>query len=314
MTRRRTLLAPQDVVRHRVGRYLEWRLQLTIESETFCTPSQPVGEGACAVNLGWRRIFDDEGELIGLRGGYIVDEQGHERGIMVPEKLWRGVISVDKLASTRDHELDVVRDMLAGYLHEMGDRAPAWLVEATQGLRQWRAPRKMQGLVDRWRREALRPPEDGVIVTRLEAWARHDRHLHRWQETQRDRIYAHRKETWRVIAADLANRYATIIVEERSIPRSMAGSSRPPRTVIRVMGGRSAGCSACPRRASCAKQSSSLLPSAAPGRSSARLGASHRTARGAITRMNSMPQRRSRTAAEAAVACGTRTRTRPAIS
>ena len=206
------------VVRHRVGRYLEWRLQLTIESETFCTPSQPVGEGACAVNLGWRRIFDDEGELIGLRGGYIVDEQGHEREIMVPEKLWRGVVWVDKLASTRDHELDVVRDMLAGYLHAIGDRAPAWLVEATQGLRQWRAPRKMQGLVDRWRREALRPPEDGAIVTRLEAWARHDRHLHRWQETQRDRIYAHRKETWRVIAADLANRYATIIVEETKYP------------------------------------------------------------------------------------------------
>ena len=76
----------------------------------------------------------------------------------------------------------------------------------------------MQGLVDRWRREADRPPEDGAIVTRLEAWAKHDRHLHRWQETQRDRIYAHRKETWRVIAAELANRYATIVVEETKYP------------------------------------------------------------------------------------------------
>jgi Putative transposase DNA-binding domain len=206
------------VVRHRVGRYLEWRLQLTIESATFCTPSQPVGEGACAVNLGWRRILDDEQSLIGLRGGYVVDELGTEREILVPEKLWRGVVWIDKLGSTRDHELDAVRDALAAYLHDVGGRAPAWLVEATQGLRQWRSPRKMQGLVDRWRREGERPPEDGVIVGRLEAWARHDRHLHRWQETQRDRIYAHRKETWRVIAAELANRYATIVVEETKYP------------------------------------------------------------------------------------------------
>lgn len=207
------------IVRHRVGRYLEWRLQLTIESATFCTPAQPVGEGACAVNLGWRRILDDEGELIGLRGGYVVDEIGREREILVPEKLWRGVVWVDKLAATRDHELDAVRTTLMAYLHDLGDRAPAWLTEATQGLRQWRAQRKMQGLVDRWRRESDRPPEDAAIVARLEAWAKHDRHLHRWQETHRDRIYAHRKETWRVIAADLANHYATIIVEETKYPK-----------------------------------------------------------------------------------------------
>ena len=310
------------VVRHRVGRYLEWRLQLTVESETFRTPTQPVGENACAVNLGWRRIFDDAGNQIGLRAGYLVDEIGREREILVPDKLWRdpeecsrNLGKVYGLAGDRDRELDAARDVLTSYLHEIGDRAPAWLAEATKGLPQWRAPRKMQGLVDRWkrshkdqptiqsqepnilitmdrkyarvrmdlvtcRREVMeilngkeadlatiaqasggrlrsmgrnpqidrvpiasapevarqlralwegaaqeiqqardeRPPEDGAIVARLEAWAMQDRHLHRWQETQRDRLYAHRKETWRVIAAELANKYATIIVEETKYP------------------------------------------------------------------------------------------------
>ena len=214
------------VVRHRVGRYLEWRLQLTIESDTFRTPTQPVGEGACAVNLGWRRILDDEGNQVGLRAGYLVDEAGCEREILVPEKLWRGIDKVYELAATRDRELDAARDVLTSYLHEIGDQAPKWLADWTNGLPQWRAPWKMQGLVDRWKRTHLRdrstinerPPEDDAIVARLSAWAKQDRHLHRWQETQRDRLYAHRKETWRVIAAELANKYATIIVEETKYP------------------------------------------------------------------------------------------------
>jgi len=68
------------VVRKRIGHRYEWQLQLTLESSTFDRPPIAIGQGACAVNLGWRRIIDDQGEAVGLRAAYVVDEHGHERG------------------------------------------------------------------------------------------------------------------------------------------------------------------------------------------------------------------------------------------
>lgn len=198
------------VVRRRIGHRLEWRLQLTIESEAFRAPIQPVGDGACAVDLGWRRIFDDEGAVVGLRVGYVVDEQGHEREIRAPDGLLGGMGKVADLASIRDRAFEEARDRLVAWL--AGRSLPTWLEEATRSLGQWRAQRKLQVLVDRWGRDRFEG--DTEVVASLRAWAKQDRHLQRWQEHQRDRLIAHRRETWRRIAAELTRRYATILIED----------------------------------------------------------------------------------------------------
>lgn len=208
------------VVRKLVGYHLEWRLQLTIESNTFRRPTQPIGSGACAIDLGWRRIFDDEGCQIGLRAGYLVDETGHEREIMVPEKLWRGMGKVTDLAQIRSKNMDQARDALVAWL---GDRTPPeWMVDRIRGLPQWHAQRKLQALVDLWsgfRRPAEeaqgnRIEGDEAILTMLLAWAKQDRHLQNWQEHSRQRLIAHRRECWRVIATEIARKYAVILVED----------------------------------------------------------------------------------------------------
>jgi hypothetical protein len=222
------------VVRHRVGRHYEWRLQLTIESNTFRPSTQPVGEGACAIDLGWRRLFDDQKNMIGLRAGYLVDEAGREREILVPEKLWRGMGKVHDLAAIRDKEFDAARDRLIAWLRDR-ELSP-WMTDRIAGLAQWRAPRKLQAIVDGWigidwtawraaRAEGRKcnPSDfssntnridgDRAILASLQAWARQDRHLQNWQEHQRDRLIAHRRETWRLIAAELTRTYATILIE-----------------------------------------------------------------------------------------------------
>lgn len=252
------------VVRKRIGRHYEWRLQLTIESETFRTPHQAVGEGTCAIDLGWRRLFDDAGNQIGLRAGYLVDETGHECEILVPEKLWRGIqpsadqararadsmgtmAKVDQLAKTRSENLDTARDALVAWLDSR--TPPEWMDDRITGLAQWRSPRKIQALVDawtgidwnRWRASrasgtrcnpsdfsssANRVDGDTAILASLQAWARHDRHLQNYQEHLRQRLIAHRRETWRVLAAELtkgvlgqlppsafARAYAVILIE-----------------------------------------------------------------------------------------------------
>jgi hypothetical protein len=223
------------IVRKRVGHHYEWRFQVTIESEIFRPCPVAIGEGACAIDLGWRRLLDNEGNQIGLRVGYLVDETGREREICAPKDMVARMAKVYDLASTRDKEFEAVRDRLVAWLRDR--EIPLGLADRLTGLAQWRAPRKLQALVDLWTgidwdawraaraagkkcnpsdfgSKANRIDGDDAILTSLQAWARHDRHLQNWQEHQRDRVIANRRETWRVLAAELTRKYASILIED----------------------------------------------------------------------------------------------------
>jgi len=239
------------VVRKRVGRHYEWRFQLTIESEIFRACPVAIGTGACAIDLGWRRIFDGDGNQIGLRVGYVVDEVGCEREILAPDHLVSGMAKVYDLAAIRDKEFDAARDRLVAWLRDR--ETPTWMADRIAGLAQWRAPRKLQALVDAWtgidwsswraaraagkkcnpsdfKSGANRVDGDETILGSLQAWARQDRHLQNWVEHQRDRLIAHRREMWRVVAAELTSRYATILIENGNakLARSVDDRDRLP--------------------------------------------------------------------------------------
>ena len=212
------------VVRRPIGPHLEWRFQLTIESETFRVPTQPVGEGTVAIDLGWRRLFDDEGCHVGLRAGYTVDDQGYEREILVPQKVIERMPKVSDLAAIRDKNLEKFQFELSNWM--VGRDMSGWdLVEKDQdgkdmpsmndrlrGYTHWRSARKLHYFIDLWAKRRL--AGDDEMYEHARAWAKQDRHLHAWQEHQRDRLIAHRRETWRVIASQLAKTYATIILED----------------------------------------------------------------------------------------------------
>ncbi len=223
------------VVRRRIGRHYEWRFQVTIESEFFRPCPAAKGVGACAIDLGWRRLFDEEGNQIGLRVGYLVDDTGREREIRAPEDMVKRMAKVYDLASIRDKEFETARDRVVAWLRDR--ELPTGLADRIAGLAQWRAPRKLQALVDTWTgidwvawraarttgkkcnpadfgSKTNRIAGDKGILAVLQAWARQDRHLQNWEEHQRDRLIAHRRETWRVLAAELTRTYATILIED----------------------------------------------------------------------------------------------------
>jgi hypothetical protein len=209
------------VHRWRVGIHYEWRVQLTIESDTFHRPEVPLAVGGtCAIDIGWRRIFDANGNQVGLRVAYLVDEHGREREIRAPDGLWQRLAKVYSIAQIRSRELDTARDRLAAWA---GSREmPAWFTDRSKGLAQWRSPRKLQRLIDTWQREENRFDaegvplirDDGEILAMLQAWAKQDRHLGSWEAHMRDRTIAHRREVWRQVAAELARTYQTILVED----------------------------------------------------------------------------------------------------
>jgi len=223
------------VVRRRIGHQYEWRFQVTIESETFRSPATPVGIGTCAIDLGWRRIFNGQGDVVGLRVGYVVDEFGVAREILAPSNLVPGMAKVEDLSSIRDKAFDGARKRLVEWLRTQVE-LPAWMQERITGLAQWRSPPRLQALIDLWTGidwDAWRAARaigrkcnpsdfavathriegDGSVLAALQAWARQDRQLQSCQEHQRAHLIAARTETWRVVAAELSKRYATILLE-----------------------------------------------------------------------------------------------------
>ena len=201
------------VCRWRVGIHYEWRVQLTIESDTFHRPAAPTAHaGTCAIDIGWRRILDDNGSQIGLRVAYLVDEHGQEREIRAPDGLWQRLAKVYSIAQIRARSFDRMRDCLVAWI--AGKQLPQWFVDRAKGLPQWRAQRKLQRLVDTWKEESGGIEGDEQVLTDLLAWAKQDRHLATWEAHQRDRTIAHRREVWRQIAAELARTYQTILVED----------------------------------------------------------------------------------------------------
>jgi transposase len=218
LTHHRRLPADAEILwahvhRWRVGLHYEWRVQLTIESDTFRRPAEPTAHaGTCAIDIGWRRILDGDGNQTGLRVAYLVDEYGQEREIRAPDGLWQRLAKVYSIAQIRSRELDTIRDRLVAWAD--GRQMPAWFADRTSGLRQWRAPRKMQRLADTWKKEEHRFDGDDEILAAILAWAKQDRHLGNWEAHMRDRTIAHRREVWRQIAAELARTYRTILVED----------------------------------------------------------------------------------------------------
>lgn len=217
------------VHRWRVGIHYEWRAQFTIESETFHRPKEPTSPSqTCAIDIGWRRILDADGNQIGLRVGYLVDEHGAEREILAPDGLWQRLAKVYSIAQIRSRELDTIRDRLFAWASDR--QMPAWWTDVrtvrdgdgkehtmpplSAGLSQWRSPRKLQRIADVWKKDEHRFDGDGEMLEVLLAWAKQDRHLGQWEAHMRDRTIAHRREVWRQVAADLARSYRTILVED----------------------------------------------------------------------------------------------------
>jgi hypothetical protein len=213
------------VVRRRIGRRFEWRLQFTIEDDTFRSPHIPVGEGVCAINLGWRNLLDDEKQVCGVRVGYLIDGDGHERELRVPEPTRMRWTKPFDLASIRAKEFDLAVDLLCGWIATNASIAPQWLREETRHARHWRAAKKLAAVIDRWKRERF--DDDDAIFDRMMAWAKQDRHLLHWQEHQRDRTIAHRREQYRLLATELCRTYSTIVIGEMDLNDPRLSSRKP---------------------------------------------------------------------------------------
>jgi hypothetical protein len=236
------------VVRKRVGPNLVSHFQITLESATFDRPPVPIGTGACAVNLGWRRVIDDEGNVIALRAAYVVDDRGRGREILVPDyttsrgrgrrkqghlhgkiPVLAAIGKIDDLAKIRDQGLERAQHALSTWLADRGGVPAEWqlpvdradgsvstFADRLRGYSMWRSCGKLRAFIREWWNR--RVPGDRQILGDLDAWAKHDVHLEEWTANQRAHMQAQRKDAWRNVAVDLARTYATILVGKSQLP------------------------------------------------------------------------------------------------
>ena len=177
------------------------------------------GDGAVFVNYGWRK--KDDG---GRRVAYWRDDCGGEGEILMDPAVLSGLRKVEDLQSIRSQHMDAMRTALSEWLKTNKDTLPDWLREETEFLHQWRSPGRFVGLCRKWSVQRFDGDAEGLEL--LVAWERGvwreelnrmdggDRHLWQWQEHQRSKSLGRRKDHYRRIAADLARRYAVLVVEK----------------------------------------------------------------------------------------------------
>lgn len=234
----------------RVGPRDEWTCEITVEipeagagPDGGSVPPSGARAGCVAVHLGWLQTerglrvatwMDSTGEtgevVIGSGGLDTVDVDGGRGGVL------SGIRKADDLRSIRDKNLEVARNALVAWLR--GHDMPEWMraltvrrgapipskVQALAYLSGWRSSARLASLATLW---ASRPFDgDEIEYWAIETWRYHDYHLWQWEANQRLSALRRRREVYRRIAADLATRYSTVLIDGVRLD----GIARRPRT------------------------------------------------------------------------------------
>jgi len=172
-------------------------------------------------------------EPYGVRVGYWCDDNGNSTQILVPERTRRGLEKPRDLRAIRDKMFDAIRDNVASWVSSLSGSLPTALAQLfvpkstaqanTQSalpsnaqiaarIAMWGAPRRMAMLFRVWQQNRF--AGDTAMFNAVEAWAQQDRHLYFWEASQQDRRINHRREQYRIFAAQLARTYEVIVLED----------------------------------------------------------------------------------------------------
>jgi hypothetical protein len=108
--------------------------------------------------------------------------------------------------------MDGLREVLTARMGMIGE-PPTWLLDAASYWSGWRKPERWEKLLDRW---IIELPDPEIVKTRS-GWLKKERHLHDWEDHQRRKTEDHRLDTYRKFAADIAERYARVIVTDMDL-------------------------------------------------------------------------------------------------
>lgn len=198
----------------------QWSLHLTLEIPALgADAGDKRQDDAVALNLGWRREGDDE-----LRAADWHGTDGERGDVMLGAEIRSGLEKADSLESIRDRAFNDALAAVVAWREAHSDALEDEHRERMKMLPAWRSQGRLAGLALWWREHRL--PDDGDMLETLEAWRKQDKHLWLWASHQRRKSLARRREQYRVLAARLAERYSTLVVERLDL--RMAQQIPPP--------------------------------------------------------------------------------------
>lgn len=195
-----------------------WTLRVTVRLPEVVPP---VSEGRVVlVDLGWARQGDSR------RAGTWTDDGVVLHDVEVPVPVLAALDRASSLQSIRDRHLVAVRAQIVAWRDAYG-ALPEDHRQRVRVAGTWQSPRRVAALRRWWRDHRI--DGDAGLWSGLEAWHRQDAHLWRWQVHGRATALRRRREAYRVLAADLATRYDTLVIERLDL-RALARATdpRPP--------------------------------------------------------------------------------------
>ncbi len=229
---------PADCYIKNVSAYCEristderWTVSFVLERREGSWAKYPdaTRAGTVALDLGWRRL---PGE--GIRVAVWRDQAGQTGELRLPERYVEQRARVERIQSHRQNLFNETVTALLAWV-EARESPPEWLTEAIKYARQWRRYGHLVTLLRDWHERRFRGDEP--IVAMLEAWQQRDLHLWRYGDHLRDQVLQWRRETYREMAAQLARRYSTVILEEfdlRQVARLKSADGKPNELVKRA--------------------------------------------------------------------------------
>ncbi len=155
----------------------------------------------CGINLGFRQHAD------GLRVATIADAQG-VRSVCLPPAWIDSMDQVEAIQQRRDGLLNEISAVLKAHWPNRPAELPEEIATRLQNL--VNAPKfgsaKLAALVLRWRAHEVWTD----LRERLEVWRKVDKHWLEIQDNQRDKLWMHRREVYRLLARELAHTYGEI--------------------------------------------------------------------------------------------------------
>lgn len=218
----------------------DWNLTLTVDVPDIAMRAAPAS-GVVALNLGF--CMRPNGTI---RAGYLVGSDGAQQEILLPSNIGDAVSKASSIRGFRDKNMDTMKAALTAWLGEItvaydksvvtaidwadtpdswarlveyiqagGPSIPTWLADIKPHLHAWRSPDRFRKLALRWR--AARFPGDEVGYGALEAWRYRDNHLEPYETGMRRRALLRRREGYRILAANLCQRYRTLVIDDTDL-------------------------------------------------------------------------------------------------
>ncbi len=227
-----------------------WRVQFTLDT-TDCKPKQRPEHGVVACNLGFSQA--DSGAI---RAGYLVGDDGFQQEILVAKSdLYRGR---DLTPEQRKKAMSYVRDCLTESSEIRGQRdkslvefktrflewyeitkatlgedaIPEWFRARMEHFYQWKSPARVREMMLHWASNRWVGPDDQKSrwpdsdirgFEMMSTWVDEDTKAEIKESALRNKALGDRREAYRIIAAGLAKRYRTLLIDDTNLKHLQDG-------------------------------------------------------------------------------------------